>query len=288
VTSGTRFKIARYILSDLDSSAYRRLELDAMGDEGWEIQRRLVTELCQLRKLPDETVPDANAGLAALRFLKELARDQKLFVEQEQTDAEQRAQEARRQQAALAARAQKMAELRKTFEALAMAREDPQARGYSLEDLLAELFELREIAYRRSYRTPTEEIDGHFGFKGFDYLVEARWRRDPPTEADLAAFKGKVDRKIQSTRGPLVSIPGFRQEVVLRFTHGTTSNIVLMSRPESWTEPAGEGPVRGGVGAPGSRPPTGVERRPVEAWRHIGRVTDAIAWIRRYVKNRGS
>lgn len=214
----SKFKIARHILS----------ELDAMGDEGWVIQRRLVTELCQLRKLPDESVPDPGAGLAALRFLKELALDQKIVVEQEQTEAEQRAQEARRRQAAFAARAQKMAELRKTFEALAMARDDPQARGYSLEDLLAELFELHEIAYRRSYRTPTEEIDGHFGFKGFDYLVEARWRRDLPTEADLATLKCKVDRKIQSTRGLFVSIPGFRQDVVLRFTQGTTSNIVLM------------------------------------------------------------
>lgn len=214
----SKFKIARHILS----------ELDAMDDEGWEIQRRLITELCQLRKLPDESVPDRDAGLAALRFLKELARDQKLFLEREQTEAEERAQKARRQQAALAARAEKMAELRKTFQTLAMAGEDPQARGYSLEDLLAELFELHEIAYRRSYRTPTEEIDGHFGFKGFDYLVEARWRRDPPTEADLAALKGKVDRKIQSTRGLFISIPGFRQEVVLRFTQGTTSNIVLM------------------------------------------------------------
>lgn len=214
----SKFKIARHVLS----------ELDAMGDEGWEIQRRLVTEFCQLRRLPDENVPDPDAGLSALRFLKELAQDQKLFVEREQSEAEQRAQEARRQQAALAARAEKIVELRKVFEELAMAGAHPQARGYSLEDVLAELFELHEIAYRRSYRTPTEEIDGHFGFKGFDYLVEARWRRDPPTEADLAAFKGKVDRKIQSTRGLFVSIVGYRQEVVLQFTRGTTSNIVLI------------------------------------------------------------
>jgi hypothetical protein len=93
---------------------------------GWEMQKPLVTELCQLRKLPDESVPDPDPGLAALRFLKELALDQKLFVDQEQTEAEQRAQEARRQQAALAARAEKMAELQNTFQTLAMAGEDPR------------------------------------------------------------------------------------------------------------------------------------------------------------------
>lgn len=121
-----------------------------------------------------------------------------------------------------------MAELRSTFEALAKVGEDPWARGYSLQDLLAQLFELHEIAYRPPYRTPTEEIDGHFGFKGFDYLVEARWRRDPPTAADLGGFKSKVDRKVQSTRGLFVSVAGFRQEVVLQFTQGATSNIILM------------------------------------------------------------
>lgn len=41
-------------------------------------------------------------------------------------------------------------------------------------------------------------------------------------------IKEKVDRKIQSTRGLFVSILGFRQEVVLQFTQGTTSNIVLI------------------------------------------------------------
>lgn len=41
-------------------------------------------------------------------------------------------------------------------------------------------------------------------------------------------MKTKVDKKITSTRGLFVSIPGFRAEVVLEFTRGVTSNIVLM------------------------------------------------------------
>ncbi|MGH8886270.1 MAG: restriction endonuclease, partial [Egibacteraceae bacterium] len=201
--------------------------LDALGQEGSDIQRRIVTELCQLRGLPDD-VPNPDAGLRALRHLKELARDQKIVVEREHRQAEQRAREARQRQASLAARAEKMAELRETLAILASSRDDPQGRGYSLEDLLAELFELHEIPYRRPYRTPTEQIDGHFGYRGFDYLVEARWRAQPPVEADLGAFKTKVDKKIQSTRGLFVSMSGFRQEVVLEFTRGITSNIVLM------------------------------------------------------------
>lgn len=214
----SKYKIARHVLS----------ELDAMGEEGYLIQRRLVTEICKLRKVPDENVPDRDAALQALRWLKELAIDQKLHIEEQQTAAEARTTEARRKQAALAARAQKMEQLRSTFSAMAISRDDPQARGYGLEDLLAELFEAHEITYRRPYRTRTEQIDGHFEFKGFDYLVEARWRRESPAEGDLATFKVKVDKKLTSTRGLFVSLIGFRPEVVLEFTRGISSNIVLM------------------------------------------------------------
>lgn len=214
----SKFKIARHILA----------ELDDLGDRGFEIQRRIVTELAKLRRVPDESVPNMDAALSALRWLKELAVNQKIVVEEERKTTDVRAHEARRKQAGLAARAQKMEELRRTFYGWTGTQDDPQSRGYGLEDLLAELFELHEISYRRPYRTATEQIDGHFPFKGFDYLVEARWRIGPPAEGDLAAFKVKVDKKITSTRGLFVSIPGYRTEVLVEFTRGVSSSIVLM------------------------------------------------------------
>ena len=125
-----------------------------------------------------------------------------------------------------------MRDLREQFSILATSAESPQSRGYSLEDILAELFAAHELSYRPSYRTSTEQIDGSFHFKGFDYLVEARWRRDPPREADLAALKIKVDKKITSTRGLFISMPGFRSETVMEFTRGVSSNIVLMDGQE--------------------------------------------------------
>jgi len=214
----SKYKIARHVLA----------ELDTLGEDGYFTQRCIITELCKLRKVPDENVLDRDAAITALRWLKELAVGQKLVVEEEQTAAKARAQNARRKQAALLARAQKMEELRAVFVSMTNSKEDPQLRGYGLEDLLAELFEAHEISYRRPYRTRTEQIDGHFGYRGFDYLVEARWRVKPPTEADLAALKTKVDKKLTSTRGLFVSITGFRSEVVLEFTRGISSNIVLM------------------------------------------------------------
>jgi hypothetical protein len=214
----SKFKIARHILS----------ELDALGDDGYLIQRKIVTELCKLRNVPDDNVTDKDEALQALRSLKELAIDQKLAVEEQQTKSDAKLQEARRKQADLAARSKKMEELRTTFATMVIARDDPQARGYSLEDLLAELFEAHELQYRRPYKTQTEQIDGHFKFRGFDYLVEARWRRDPPNLQDLGGFKTKVDKMITSTRGLFLSIVGFRPEVVNDIVKGVTSNIILV------------------------------------------------------------
>lgn len=214
----SKYKIARHVLAELDS----------MGDDGHLVQRRVVTELAKLRKVPDDNVPDRNAALDALRWLKELAVNQGLLVTEEKSKEEARAQEAKRRQAALAARAQKMEQLRASFTAMVASKDDPQIRGYGLEDLLAELFGVHELTYRPPYKTHTEQIDGHFGFKGFDYLVEARWRATQPTEADLLVLKSKVDKKITSTRGLFVSIPGFRPEVVVEFTKGVSSNMILM------------------------------------------------------------
>ncbi|MCG8539443.1 MAG: hypothetical protein MJA82_05825 [Clostridia bacterium] len=54
-----KFKVARNLIDDLE----------IMGEDGWLMQRKLVTELCKLRNLPDSEVPDRDAGLDALRNL---------------------------------------------------------------------------------------------------------------------------------------------------------------------------------------------------------------------------
>ena len=210
----SKFKIARHILSDLDS----------MGDDGYLIQKRITTNLCKFRKLPDENVPDRTAGLDALHGLKRLALDQKLIVQKKEGAKGERIREARRKQAGFAARASKMQELRKHFLKLSIMTDRPQSRGYGLEEILVELFAMSEITYRPPYKTQTEQIDGHFNFRAFDYLVEARWRRDPPAEADLAVLKSKADKKITSTRGLFVSIQGFRSEVVAEFCFAPDGN----------------------------------------------------------------
>lgn len=212
-----KFKIARQLLGDLEQ----------MGDEGLLLQRRLLTELCKLRGLPDAEVPDRDAGLLALRALKQAAADHDLVTKEEKdanarrvADAEGSIQKARDRQ-------RRLRELYEAFAELA-ASEDAQARGYSLEDLLKELFALYEISYRKSYKLEGEQIDGFFTFGGFDYLVEARWRKEPPSLEQLLGVKGKVDRKIESTRGFVVSVPAFREDVLQRLREAGQANLILV------------------------------------------------------------
>ena len=213
----SKYKIARLILG----------ELDAQGDDGFLIQRRIVTEFCKLRAVPS-VAPDRDAALAALRHLKQLALSQKLYVEEPVGADPELRRKTRNEQKRAVERNALIESLNARFHALLLGSVEEQRRGYDLESILSELFSLSDVPYRRSYRTQTEQIDGHFSFRGFDYLVEARWRKDQPSEADLAGLKLKVDKKITSTRGLFLSVVGFRQVVIDGFTQGVASNIILM------------------------------------------------------------
>src|SRR6185369_2742099 len=102
------------------------------------------TELCKLRKVPDDNVPDRNAAIEALRWLKQLSLNHKIITLKKNVDERARIEESQRKQAALVARAEKMESLRSTYAVIASASDDPQSRGYSLEALLSELFALHE------------------------------------------------------------------------------------------------------------------------------------------------
>lgn len=212
-----KFKIARQLLHDLE----------AMGEDGYLLQRRLLSELCRLRNLTDKEVPDRDAGLAALRNLKTVAAEHDLAVQEEKATAARRASDAATDIQKARDRDRRLAELHAAFVELTTS-EDRQARGYGLEDLLKELFALHEIRYRKSYRGDGEQIDGFFTFGGFDYLVEARWRTEQPNFGDLATFKAKIDRKIESTRGLVLSMRGFHVEVIERMRQTGTANMILV------------------------------------------------------------
>ena len=105
----------------------------------------------------------------------------------------------------------------------------PQQRGYKLEDLFCELLQLSELEYSRPYKTHDgEQIDGHFRYEKFDYLIESKWANGPIKQKDLSIFDGKIRGKAQSTRGLFLSANSFDENAILKFS-GDSPRIILMT-----------------------------------------------------------
>lgn len=210
-----KFVWARKLLNDLEESV-----------EGRVIQRKILTELCKLRNVPDE-VPDRNAGLDALRKLKNLANKYQIEYQEKKKESKTRSESLKSRTKIIEERNSKLAELRNSFFS-GITSDDRQRAGYDLEEILKELFAISEIEYKKSYRTETQQIDGHFKFDGFNYLLEAKWRKDQPNESEIGSFQRKVNTKLDATRGLFISVNGYREEVVSEF-NGHGANIILMN-----------------------------------------------------------
>jgi hypothetical protein len=190
--------------------------LDARGDAGAKVQQQLARELSAMRTVAD---PDRQEeGLKALADLREVAKQEGLIEDRDavaRAKAKQHRATVEEGHRAAEARSRGLGELRDMYTTLATREDEAQQRGYELEPLLGRLFKLHDIPYRAPYRKGTvEQTDGFFTFNGFQYLIEARWRKSQPNLSELTAFSGKVKRKIESTRGLFVSVAGFRPEVV--------------------------------------------------------------------------
>lgn len=124
----------------------------------------------------------------------------------------------------------KLEDLNAQFISLATGAEcTPQQRGYKLENLFCDLLQLSELEYSRPYKTPDgEQIDGHFRFDKFDYLIESKWEDGVIKQKDLSVFDGKIRGKAQSTRGLFLSANSFDENAVLKFS-GDSPRIILMT-----------------------------------------------------------
>jgi len=105
----------------------------------------------------------------------------------------------------------------------------PHKRGFDLEVLFFDLLDFCEFENTRPYRTKDgEQIDGHFRYEKFDYLVEVKWTNGLTNKSDLSIFDGKIRGKAQSTRGFFLSANGFDNNAILKFS-GDAPRIVLMT-----------------------------------------------------------
>jgi hypothetical protein len=105
----------------------------------------------------------------------------------------------------------------------------PQRRGFELESLFFDLLHFSEFDHTKPYRTSEgEQIDGHFKYEKFDYLVETKWIAETTRQKDLSVFDGKIRGKAQSTRGLFLAAEGFDENAVTKFS-GDAPRILLMT-----------------------------------------------------------
>ena len=104
---------------------------------------------------------------------------------------------------------------------------DHRQRGYRLEKILRELFDIFDLDPRASFKIVGEQIDGAFTFEGTDYLFEAKWQQEPVAAAELDSLAGKLSRKLDNTLGLFLSINGFSDDGVKTHSSGRRMMILM-------------------------------------------------------------
>jgi len=120
---------------------------------------------------------------------------------------------------------EKLEEIKNSFYKL-VSSTDPQSRGFQLEKIIKDLFNLFDLDSKASFRIIGEQIDGAFTFDNLDYLFEGKWQQDPVNIQDLDAFSGKLSRKLDNTLGLFLSINGFSEDAVK--AHSTGRRLMIL------------------------------------------------------------
>jgi restriction endonuclease Mrr len=108
-----------------------------------------------------------------------------------------------------------------------LSSKEPQKRGYKLETILKDLFELFDLDPKASFKIAGEQIDGAFSFEGTDYLIEAKWQEKPLSAADIDIFSQKLSRKLDNTLGIYISINGYTSDAVQTVSSGRRTVILM-------------------------------------------------------------
>jgi hypothetical protein len=182
-----------------------------------------ITSFAHLEQL-DDGAKKAERARKAIAHLKTLVQPHEL-AEKEKEECSQRQKKAADKLRTNMAMRQKLGEIRARFAALVRS-PDVQGRGFELEKLMYEVFELFDLDPKASFRKTGEQLDGAFTLEGTDYLFEARWQQDPVDAAALDAFASKVRRKLENTLGVFLSINGFSCEGVA--AHSSGSAVVIL------------------------------------------------------------
>lgn len=191
---------------------------------------KLMTEVCKitdfshLEKLDDgkEKVRNAKQSVEALR--KQMGQHEDIIKESIKIEERRRkAGETVRQKQNFQ---KKLDELKNEYSILVSSTE-AQKRGFQLEKIMKELFNLFDLDPKSSFKITGLQIDGAFTLEGTDYLFESKWENDPIGFKELSVFNGKLTGNLDNTLGLFLSINGFSNEGIQAYSKSRPSLILM-------------------------------------------------------------
>lgn len=227
----------RSLISQLDWSNYKRQVVSDLVDALCDDQEKY---LAALTKLCYETISLTNfSHLEALDGGKQKSERAKNAVMQLKELVEPH-QDIKREQEQLKARREKyteklksnkavrekLSQLNQSFMQIAINL-NAQARGYDLEKLMYDIFELFDLDPKASFKITGEQLDGAFFLEGTEYLFEAKWHSQLISANDLDTFSMKVSRKLDNTLGVFLSMSGFSEDGIRAHSVGRPNLILL-------------------------------------------------------------
>jgi len=226
-----------YLLSKLNWDAYKR---NIVGDLVDHLARNqndcreellnLILEVIKIKDFShlrclddgDNKAKRAKESVSALKELTQVHED--IIIEKKKR--EKRKEEVYKSKQRKTELRKRLDDLKEVFFDLVGCK-NTQKRGYALEKILKELFDLFDLDPKASFKITGEQIDGAFTFESTDFLFEARWQKEPVDAADLYVFEGKLKRKLDNTLGLFLSIDGFSGQSIDAYSKGRSMMILM-------------------------------------------------------------
>ena len=184
-----------------------------------------ITDFSHLEKIVDGGAKKAKDAKGSIEALKKIYYTYS-HNEDEKRKSEERKILAQKKLEQTKATNEIIEQLKNDYFTLLSQSNNPQSRGYKLERFLVTLFELFDLDPRSAFKLSGEQIDGAFLLNNTDFIVEAKWHKDPISIQDLDSFKAKVSRKLENTLGLFISINGFSKEAIT--THSSGQKVIIL------------------------------------------------------------
>lgn len=204
--SFSKYQIMQNILNDLEE------QNDVV------VIHQIISEFFKMQNAVDKDYLDEAKAKRLLNEFKGLVGNDPIEREIEKKKTKEAQERFKKESEEKRAEKEKLVSLKNKFLELFRDESNPQQRGFDFESLFFEILELEKFDFSKPYKIQSEQIDGHFKYEKFDYLIELKWQKKVCNHGDLDQFDGKIKRKAQSTRGFFLAVNGFDPNTISAFS----------------------------------------------------------------------